>query len=302
MASTWNDLLDPNPSDLSRYLPGSIVGMTRDRIGATPQHDDDPRPRLESHGDYLFAVLVVPNLADRDAEVIYQEVDVVVTADRLLSVRKTPPVGNAFAYEAGEVTTVTDIEPGIALYQLFNLVAERYLALVDTIDDDIDQLEDAVEQWDPQQVRERISELRHDILHTRRVLAPMRDITRSVVDNRVELDGRHKVFSRPAQIHFADAYDKFLRATDGLDQCRDLLSGVRDYHQAAVSNSQNEVMKRLTVIASVLLLPTFIVGLYGQNLRGIPEYHFHYGYLWSWLLIVLTTIAQVVWFKRKRWI
>jgi magnesium transporter len=64
-----------------------------------------------------------------------------------------------------------------------------------------------------------------------------------------------------------------LRATDGLDLARDLLAGVRDFHQAQVANDQNEVMKRLTVVASVLLLPTFIVGLYGQNLRGIYELH-----------------------------
>ena len=69
-----------------------------------------------------------------------------------------------------------------------------------------------------------------------------------------------------------------------------------------MANDQNEVMKRLTVVASVLLLPTFIVGLYGQNLKGIPELHFHYGYAWSWALIVLTTLAQLVYFRRKGWI
>jgi len=69
-----------------------------------------------------------------------------------------------------------------------------------------------------------------------------------------------------------------------------------------VANDQNEVMKRLTVVASVLLLPTFIVGLYGQNVKGVPEFHFHYGYAWSWFLIVVTTVAQLIYFRRKRWI
>ena len=61
-------------------------------------------------------------------------------------------------------------------------------------------------------------------------------------------------------------------------------------------------MKRLTVVASLLLLPTFIVGLYGQNVKGVPEFHMRYGYAWSWFLIVLTTVAQLVYFRRKRWI
>jgi magnesium transporter len=61
-------------------------------------------------------------------------------------------------------------------------------------------------------------------------------------------------------------------------------------------------MKTLTVIASVLLLPTFIVGLYGQNLRGVYEFHWHYGYLWSWFLIISTTLLQLWYYRRKKWI
>ncbi len=110
------------------------------------------------------------------------------------------------------------------------------------------------------------------------------------------------MFPRDVELHFADAYDKLLRATDGLDLARDLLSGVRDFHQAQVANDQNEVMKRLTVVASVLLLPTFIVGLYGQNVKGSPELHWAHGYAFSWAVIIATTIAQLVYFRRKKWI
>ena len=77
--------------------------------------------------------------------------------------------------------------------------------------------------------------------------------------------------------------------SDGLDLSRDLLAGARDYHQAKIANDQNEVMKRLTVIASVLLVPTFIVGLYGQNFRHIPELAWGFGYWWSWGWILVTT-------------
>jgi len=93
-----------------------------------------------------------------------------------------------------------------------------------------------------------------------------------------------------------------LRATEGLDLARDLVAGVRDYHQSKVANDQNEVMKRLTVVASILLLPTFIVGLYGQNLRGVPEFHWRFGYAWSWAVIIVTTIGQIVYYRRKGWI
>jgi len=77
---------------------------------------------------------------------------------------------------------------------------------------------------------------------------------------------------------------------------------VRDYFQSKIGIDQNEVSKRLTMIASLLLLPTFIVGLYGQNFRNIPELHWGFGYAWSWGLIVVTTIAQLAWFRWKKWL
>src|SRR5207247_601165 len=186
-----------------------------------------------------------------------------------------------------------------ALYLLYDDIAEAFLTLVDAFDDDIDDLEDHVEEWPAGLVRERISRLRHDLLHVRRVLAPTRDAARCVVDNRIELDGGEELFPHDVELHFADAYDKLLRATDGLDLSRDLLAGVRDYHQAQVANDQNEVMKRLTVVASVLLLPTFIVGVYAQNLHGGHELGWREGYWFSWALIVVTTIAQLLFYRRK---
>ena len=108
-----------------------------------------------------------------------------------------------------------------------------------------------------------------------------------MVDRRIDISapGR-ELFPRAIEISFADTYDKLLRAVDGLDLSRDLLAGVRDYHQSKIANDQNEVMKRLTVIAAVLLLPTFIVGLYGQNFRHIPELAWGFGYWWSWGWII----------------
>ena len=122
-----------------------------------------------------------------------------------------------------------------------------------------------------------------------------------MIDNRIDLDGE-ELFDRDVELHFADAYDKLLRAYEGLELSRDLVASVRDYHQSKIANDQNDVMKALTVVASVLLVPTFIVGLYGQNFVDIPELKWHYGYVWSWGLIIGTTGLQIWYFRRKRWI
>src|SRR5207247_3305802 len=150
-------------------------------------------------------------------------------------------------------------------------------------------------------IRARSAALRHDRLHIRRTLAPRRDAIRKIIDGRIELGDAH-LFPRDVELHFADAYDKLLRASEALELARDLAAGVRDYSQAKISNDQNEVMKRLTAIASVLLVPTFIVGLYGQNFHHIPELGWSFGYWWSWGWIAVTTIAQLAFFRWKRWL
>lgn len=299
--SKWIDLLDPEPDELAQAVPSHLHEIVTERLLAEAE-DDDARPRLEAHDGYLFGVLVVASGTPGDA-IIFQEIDFIVTHQGLVTVRKTPPIGEPISLD-GPRAAQSGGFPGMCLYHLIDEIAERFLALIDEFDDSIDTLEDNVNTWTASEVRERIAELRHDLLHIRRVLTPTRDLARSVLDGRIDLADADdmELFPRDVEIRFADAYDKLLRATDGLDLSRDLLAGVRDYHQAQVANDQNEVMKRLTVIASVLLLPTLIVGLYGQNLKGGPEFGWSFGYWWSWGLIIVTTIAQLIFFRRKRWI
>ena len=302
MPATWIDLVDPSLDELRDKAPRELEETAVARLLEPPQHEDEPRPTLQGHGDYVFGTFLVA-VADRAQDsVYYQEIDVVLTHDTLLTVRKTPPGGKP-ACDVGIVRkgVKPDDSAGMMAYRLIDEIAERYLSLVDDLDEEIDELEDLVETQSAERTRARISSLRHDLLHIRRTLTPMRDAVRRVIDNPVEVERGPEVFGRDVEVAFNAAYDKLLRATDGLDLARDLLAGVRDYSQAKIANDQNEVMKRLTVIASLLLLPTFIVGLYGQNFVDIPELRWHLGYAYVWGLIVATTALQLWWFRRKRW-
>jgi magnesium transporter len=303
MAAKWVDLCDPERSQLEAALPRDVHARALDQLRAPAVHDDEPRPTIEGHGDYIFAVFLVPVAVPADDTIYYQEIDIVATHEQVVTVRKTPAHGEPFdcspvheIHDGGKVESV-----GLVVYHIVDEVAEAYLNLTDALDAEIDELEDHVEDWSSEKVRDRISSLRHDLLHIRQTLAPTRDALRRVVDNRVELDGETELFNRDVELNFADAYDKMLRAAEALDLARDLVAGVRDYHQAKIANDQNEVMKRLTVIASLLLLPTFIVGLYGQNFRDIPELRWHLGYAYVWAVIVVTTALQLWWFRRNRW-
>ena len=303
MAATWIDLLDPTPDELRAKAPRELEETAIERLLAAPAHEDEPRPTLQGHGEYVFGVLLVAVAVPEEDSVYYQEIDLVITHDTLLTVRKTPPEGRpACDVAIVQKAAKPDDSAGLLAYRLVDEIAERYLDLVDSLDDEIDELEDKVETQSSELTRARVSTLRHDLLHIRRTLSPMRDAVRRVIDGTVEVEQGKEVFPHDVEVAFNAAYDKFLRASDGLDLARDLLAGVRDYSQAKIANDQNEVMKRLTVVASLLLLPTFIVGLYGQNFVHIPELHWHWGYWWAWGWIVGTTIGQLVFFKWKRWI
>jgi magnesium transporter len=302
MAATWIDLLDPTPEEIHAQAPRSLQDAAISLLTAKLEHADEIRPTLLSHGDYIFGVFLVA-VANRAEDIVfYQEIDLVLTHDAVMTVRKTPPGGRPFDITRLRTEVKPDDPSGIVAYHIIDDIAECYLDLVDDVDAEIDELEDNVETQPAEVTRQRISELRHDLLRIRRTLAPTRDAVRRVVTDVVEVESGPKVFTGRVDVAFEIVYEKLMRAFEGLELSRDLLASVRDYHQSKIAQDQNDVVKRLTAIASLLLVPTFIVGVYGQNFRRMPELRWHYGYAYSWGLIVVTTIAQLVYFRRKRWL
>ncbi len=299
-AEFWTDLIDPDEAAVRDAAPTEFHPGALAQLAAAP---GAPRPTIESHGSYVLGVLLVPVAVPAEDTVFYQEVDFILTRDRLMTVRKTPPGRPAFDPAGAQEACRPGESAAMHAFHLVDVVAERYLDLTDALHEEIDELEEHVEDWPSSRIRLRLSELRHDLLHIRQALAPTRDAVRRVVDGRIDLEGA-PIFTRDVELHFADAYDKLLQAAERLDLARDLVASVRDYHQAKIANDVNEVMKRLTAIASILFVPTFIVGLYGQNfIDGMPELRWGgWGYAWSWFLIAATTVLQVWYFRRKKWL
>jgi magnesium transporter len=303
----WVDLLDPDEAEIRKHAPELEWRALDELLRPAAADGRGARPTLQGHGEYVFGILLVAVLdVERDL-LYYQEVDLVITRDSILTVRKTPQ-GEA-PYDHEKVKDVcaakAHVPPGLVAYHLIDDIAEQYIDLLDDVDAEVDELEEHLDTWPGERVRDRLSEIRHDLLRIRRTLAPTRDAVRGVVDGRVDIDRgmlRREVFPEEVERAFAGVLDKLLRATESLEFSRDLLAAVRDYHATQIATDQNEVVKRLTVIASLLLFPTFIVGVYGQNFDHMPELHWYLGYLFSWGVIVVVTMLQLVFFRWKRWI
>ena len=301
----WIDLIDPTLEELKAKLPAEVHDRALEQLLAPAQHEDEPRPKLEPHGDYVFGILLVPVLVADEDFVYYQEIDLVITRPLMVTVRKTPE-GGRDPWNPTVAQAACRDEDNVAMitYHLIDDVAERFLDLVDGVNDEIDELEDHVEEWSSERIRTRLSTLRHDMLHIRRTLAPTRDAVREVIDNRVEFAG-DEVFTHEVELNFGNAYDKLLRAADNLELARDLVAGVRDYHQAKIANDQNEVMKRLAVLATIFLPLTFLTGFFGQNFSYLVL-HIEVGKVPFWVLGIGLEIAAAIGLfiliKVRRWL
>src|SRR3989442_6384275 len=182
----WIDLIDPSPDELRAKLPKEVQESALDLLLAPAPHADEPRPTLQTHGDYVFGVFLIAVAVPDEDRVFYQEVDVVVTHDVLLSVSKTPPGEHPYDPRPVRETCRPDDNGGMMLYRLVDDIAEHYLDLVDALDEEIDELEDVVETAPPAHTPDRLSELRHDLLHIRRTPSPTRAAVPRGIDNVVE--------------------------------------------------------------------------------------------------------------------
>ena len=141
----WIDLIDPSPEELRQNLPSGVHESALALLEGPPQHTDEPRPTLQSHGDYIFGVFLLAIAATAENRVFYQEVDVVLTHEVLLTVSKTPPGEEPYDPRPVRESCQPADETGMMLYRLVDDIAEHYLDLVDALDDEIDEIEDTVE-------------------------------------------------------------------------------------------------------------------------------------------------------------
>jgi magnesium transporter len=303
----WVDLLDPSRDEVLAHAPADLHPRALEEL-TSAQAETPQRPVIEGHGDYVFGLLVAPIAVPEEDRIYYQEVGFVLTHERMLTVRKTPPEGQPF--DPTRIERICEmrehVAPGMIAYHVVDEVAERYLELLDAVDGEVEEIEENVDVWHSRKAHKRLADLRRSGIGIRRTLGPTRDAVRGIVEGRTDLEGRpvfrREVFPRDVELHFAQVHDKLLRAIDGLDFARDAVAAVRDYYQGKVAHDQNDIVKKLAVVASLLLLPTFVVGVYGQNFEHMPELEWRLGYAFSWALIVVTTIAQLAFFRWRRWI
>jgi magnesium transporter len=294
----WVDCTSPSPDDLHRLrrqlgLSGVVVEALIDPAQTT---------KLVRYGDYFHVAIHDCELGP-DRRLQRREIDVVMGPGWLVTVRHptgaTHPldvdmIAHHFQLQRSEHSTT---EEGFLLWALFDVVIDRYLEVVDTIDEQLDTVEDAVFEVKPQsEIQRGAFTLRRHLAEFRRAAAPMREVLFAIT--RKELP----FVSEEALVHFRDLADRLLRVLDFVESQRDLLTGLLEADLAVISNRINQVMKKMTSWGAILIVATLIASIYGMNFANLPALHWRFGYVFALALMAIVTLILYRMFKRRDWL
>jgi magnesium transporter len=181
------------------------------------------------------------------------------------------------------------------MFALMDVVVDNYFIILEKLGDQLDMAEDQIIRGSKQFTLADLYALKREITQVRRFIWPLRDIINQLIreDN--------PLMSKKSVPYYRDLYDHVVQMIDTIDSYRELLASLADVHLSTMSNRMNAVMKTLTIFSAIFMPLTFIVGVYGMNFDNMPELHFHYGYFYTWALMLLVTVGMVFYFKWRRW-
>ncbi|HSJ12124.1 MAG TPA: magnesium/cobalt transporter CorA [Gillisia sp.] len=262
------------------------------------------RPKVDEHHGYIFLVakmLYYPKTAEAKANGTYvnEHISIVVGKDYVLTFQEAD--GDVFEGVrdriANDTGRIRSNGPDYLLFSLLDEIIDQYIDVIDSIGDKIEVLEEDLFRERPgDEITFEIQELKRTILRLRRAIFPIREVLSRVekMDNDIIQDKTRN--------YFRDLYDHIIQITENLDIYREMTWGLMDMYMTTISNKMNEVMKVLTIMASIFIPLTFIAGLYGMNFQNMPELEWEYGYFILLGVMLVIFILMLVYFRRKKWL
>ncbi len=253
----------------------------------------DESPSIQEFGETIF--LVVRALVGGPNPIELRDVAFFVNENRLITVTsdKVPILDTWFDRVRHRSDWVSNKADSL-LHALLDAIVDDYFPTLDELEDQVDETADMIYAGDTRQVSRILAQKRQIILF-RRALLPVRDVINGLLRRDTPA---LTVETRP---YFQDVYDHVLRLTELLDVNRDTLASMLDVHLSTVSNNLNEVMKKMTIISTVLMSMALVAGVYGMNFDKMPELHWQYGYLFAWVLMLGSGVLVLVTFRKMKW-
>lgn len=256
------------------------------------------RPRFEDHGDLAFCVLkMLYRGKDGKGEIVAEQVSMLLGRGFLLTFQEVE--GDVFGLIRDRIRTgkgrVRKMGCDYLAYALLDAIVDHYFVLLEDVGDKIEEMEAAVVDDPRPETVHAIHQVKREMIFMRKNLWPLRELVHGLEESESEL------ISESLAPYLRDVYEHTFQVIDTVETWRDMISSAMDIYMSSVSNRMNEVMKVLTVIATIFIPLTFIAGVYGMNFEHMPELKWRMGYAFAWSVMIAVGIGMTIFFKRKRW-
>jgi magnesium transporter len=289
----WIGLHEPEQGDLERLQ--ELFGLHE--LAVEDAHNAHQRPKIEDYGDDVFVVLKTAHYHEDIEEVHFGEIHVFAGRGYIITVR------HGVGSELGPARSRLEARPDLlklgaasAIWAVVDKVVDDYLPVVDSIEDDIEEVEKDVFDDDVPAPTARIYNLKREVIEFHRAVWPLLGPLTALEQGAYE--------RIPDQLvdYFRDVADHARRVDEQVSSQRELLTSVLEANLALVSVNQNEVVKKISAVAGIIAVPTFIASVYGMNFDHIPELHWRIGYPLCLALMALTVLVLVGFFRRIDWL
>jgi magnesium transporter len=279
-----------------------VVGKLGTHFGVHPLILEDimttqQRPKMEDMGDYIFIVLRMLSLSEKKKEVRSEQVSLILGSNFVISFQETE--GDVFDSVRDRIRTgkgrLRKMGPDYLAYALIDSIVDNYFLTLEKLGEKVEFIEEELVSDPGRKTLQEIHILKREMIYLRKSVWPLREVISGL--ERVESD----LIKESTGIFLRDVYDHTIQVIDTVETYRDMLSGMLDMYLSSVSNRMNEVMKVLTIIATIFIPLTFIAGVYGMNFRYMPELGWRWGYFIVLSLMIVIGILMVFFFKRKKW-
>ena len=256
------------------------------------------RPKLEDYDEYIFIVLKMLTYNDKEKTTQIEQVSVLLGNNFVISFQERE--GDVFNFIRERIRNakgrIRKMKADYLAYSLIDAIVDHYFLVLEKIGERVEALEEELLSDPKPETQHTIHNLKRETIFLRKSVWPLREVINNLVR------GESKLINKSTEIYLRDVYDHTIQIIDTIETLRDMASGMLDLYLSSLSNRMNEVMKVLTIIATIFIPITFIAGIYGMNFEYMPELKWPWGYAGVWGVFVLVILLMVIYFKRKRWL
>jgi len=256
------------------------------------------RPKFEEMDKYIYVVLRMLSLAPDNSMFSSEQVSMILADNYIITFQEQ--VGDVFEQIRDRIRKdkgrIRKMGCDYLVYALMDSIVDNYFLILESFGETIESIEEELIADPDKKILSKIHTIKRELILLRKSVWPLRELINAFERSESDLiDDTITVFLR-------DVYDHTIQIIDTVESYRDMVSGMIDLYLSSLSNKMNEVMKVLTIIATLFIPLTFVAGIYGMNFENMPELKWKFGYLGVWMIMTAVTLVMLFYFKRKKWL